>query len=142
MLGMDDLDASYEALTRAIEASRLSAPPPRCAPSRLLETAEPNPERLRAAAADKSLDSVREIMGETWTNRMAALLPAGCPPMAAGAVQQAAPHSGCPRSSLAARAQLIRSSSTPSELVAAGAAEQRKRSRVADPAAAAARSGD
>ena len=46
LLGMDDLDASYEALERAIEASRLSAPPPRCAPSRLLETAEPSPERL------------------------------------------------------------------------------------------------
>ena len=74
---MDDLEASYEALTRAIEASRLSAPPPRCAPSRLLETAEPSPERLRAAAADTSLEGVREIMGETWTNRMAALLPAG-----------------------------------------------------------------
>ena len=77
LLGMDDLDASYEALTRAIEASRLSAPPPRCAPSRLLETAEPSPERLRAAAADTSLERARAIMGETWTNRLAALLPAG-----------------------------------------------------------------
>ena len=77
MDALDDLDASYEALTRAIEASRLSAPPPRCAPSRLLETAEPSPERLRAAAADTSLEGVREIMGETWTNRLAALLPAG-----------------------------------------------------------------
>ena len=56
---MDDLDASYEALTRAIEASRLSAPPPRCAPSRLLETAEPSPERLRAAAADTTLHRAR-----------------------------------------------------------------------------------
>ena len=74
---MDDLDASYEALTRAIEASRLPAPPPRCAPSRLLETAEPSPERLRAAAADTSLERARGIMGETWTNRLAALLPAG-----------------------------------------------------------------
>ena len=36
---MDDLEASYEALERAIEAARLSAPPPRCAPSRLLERA-------------------------------------------------------------------------------------------------------
>ena len=77
LLGMDDLDASYEALARAIEASRLSAPPPRCAPSRLLETAEPSPERLRAAAADTSLERARAIMGETWTNRLAALLPAG-----------------------------------------------------------------
>ena len=74
---MDDLEASYEALTRAIEASRLSAPPPRCAPSRLLETAEPSPERLRAAAADTRLVCVREIMGVAWTNRVAALLPAG-----------------------------------------------------------------
>ena len=74
---MDDLDASYEALTRAIEASRLSAPPPRCAPSRLLETAEPSPERLRAAAADTELHGVRRIMGAAWTNRMAALLPDG-----------------------------------------------------------------
>ena len=74
---LDDLDASYEALTRAIEASRLSAPPPRCAPSRLLETAEPSPERLRAAAADTTLHRARRIMGTTWTNRLAALLPAG-----------------------------------------------------------------
>ena len=74
---MDELDASYEALERAIEAARLSAPPPRCAPSRLLETAEPSPERLRAAAADTSLERARAIMGETWTNRLAALLPAG-----------------------------------------------------------------
>ena len=76
---MDDLDASYEALERAIEASRLSAPPPRCAPSRLLETAEPSPERLRAAAADTTLHRARRIMdhGDAWTNRLAALLPAG-----------------------------------------------------------------
>ena len=74
---MDELDASYEALTRAIEASRLSAPPPRCAPSRLLETAEPSPERLRAAAADTTLHRARRIMGTAWTNRLAALLPAG-----------------------------------------------------------------
>ena len=72
--GLDDLEASYEALERAIEAARLSAPPPRCAPSRLLETAEPSPERLRAAAADTSLERARAIMGETWTNRLAALL--------------------------------------------------------------------
>ena len=76
---MDELDASYEALERAIEASRLSAPPPRCAPSRLLETAEPSPERLRAAAADTTLHRARRIMdhGDAWTNRLAALLPAG-----------------------------------------------------------------
>ena len=77
----DEFAAEYDLLRQAIEDSRLSAPPPRCAPSRLLETATPSPDRLKAAAADtsygRSLNSARTIMGAAWTNRVAALLPAG-----------------------------------------------------------------
>lgn len=46
-------------------------------PSHRLATATPDAGRLAAAAADRSLDSARALMGEDWTNRLASLLPRG-----------------------------------------------------------------
>lgn len=46
-------------------------------PSHRLATATPDAGRLAAAAADRSLDGARALMGEDWTNRLAALLPRG-----------------------------------------------------------------
>lgn len=46
-------------------------------PSRRMMIEKPEPDRLATVAADRGLDRVRALMGTSWTNRLAALLPEG-----------------------------------------------------------------
>ena len=64
-------------LAQRLEAEAINPPPPVRRPSRLMMSATPAPGRLEAAAADTNVRQARYLMGEAWTNRLAALLPDG-----------------------------------------------------------------
>ena len=70
-------DDATNRLAQRLEAEAINPPPPVRRPSRLMMSATPAPGRLEAAAADTNVRQARYLMGEAWTNRLAALLPDG-----------------------------------------------------------------
>ena len=68
-------DDATNRLAQRLEAEAINPPPPVRRPSRLMMSATPAPGRLEAAAADPNVRQARYLMGEAWTNRLAALLP-------------------------------------------------------------------